>query len=283
MRAMETFPKEEGMMDESLQTFLNSIIEGHDDFDAPTLQNSINFGRTYFELGNKLPQTVINKILRCAFRFPTLVPQLVLYSRYYKSNNWIFNALIKSLSSDFSLVQDSLAKSEPIWSFLIPKFEEDFKSKISNLDKDFYDYPTAFLFESVIFGWDYIKAAHVSFEDLVVEFVNFCNLNPNSNACRSMLNLICSIMPKLVIGKASNVADWISVPNLRLILQQGLYQKGELPGNQVSLAVKMIPIDIDLAKEIIEQCDKDSKEAFNALLTHYNPDQGTFGPNYDEN
>lgn len=280
LRGMETFPAEDGQIDEHLQRFLTSIMEGSEDFDAPTIQNAINFARTFYELGHVLPQTVLNKIFISAVRFPTLVPQLTLFSHYYKSNSWLYSAILKALVSIPNLFMQSLAKSEPVWDFLIEKFNEDFNSKISQLDSNYYDQTVSFLFESVIIGWDFNRTSLVSFENLLTDFVEFCNLYPESTAAKSMLNFVFSIMPELVISKAKNISYWISIQNLRIVYMLGLNTSHKIDGSPLSLAIKLISVNKDEANKIISQCDKESQNVFRQLITHLDNEFDTFNPNF---
>ena len=277
-RAAETFPKEEGDLDDSQEMFFSSILDEEDDIDAATVQNAINFARSFCELGKILKQSVLNKIFFASLKFQQFVPQLILFSNYYKTKSWIYNCVMHALTNHSQLFKDSIILEHPIWDFILKNFEEDFQEKIQMLRSEYSEHPAAFLFESIIFGWDIGRNVSISVEDIVQDIVSFLASKQSSKLTNSLLNYFCSIFPELVISGNPGIADRLSVPCLQTIFSLGLHTKYQLGTNLAILALKFITIDIQLAKSMIENCSEQEKQLFNEMLEHYDERQGRFIP-----
>ena len=277
-RAAETFPKEPGDLDDSQEMFFSSILDEEDDIDAATVQNAINFARSFCELGRTLKQSVLNKIFFASMKFQQFVPQLILFSNYYQTKSWIYNSVMNAVINHTELFKHTVIIEHPIWDFLLKNFEEDFQEKVQMLRTEYSEHPAAFLFEALIFGWDIGRNTSVSVEDIVTDLVSFFSSQQSSKISNSILSYLCSVFPELVISTNPGIADRLSVPCLQTIFSLGLHTKYELGSNPSILALKFITIDIPFAKEIISKCGEQDQQLFNEMLEHYDESQGRFIP-----
>ena len=277
-RGFETFPKEIGNLDESQEMFFSSILDDEDSLDPSTVQNSINFARSFCELGKTLKQTILNKIFFSSLRFQQFVPQLILFSKYYRTRSWIYNAIFHAMKHHFHLFRDSIINNHPIWSFILEKFEEDFQEKTQMLRTEYSEHPHAFLFECIIFGWEFERTDSIEVEDLVKAIAQFLASIPSSTITDTLLSYMCAVFPEIVISTVPGAADRMSVQCLQQIVALGLHTKYELGTNKALLAMKMIPADGELAKSIIDGCEEQDVAIFNEMLQHFDEGQGRFVP-----
>lgn len=249
-RGRDTFPKEEGSCSEDDSRFLLSILDVPTNEDRSTIQNAINFARSWIELGRILPQKVINKIVLYSFYTPAYIPQLALLAPLFPSRNWLFNSIDKILRTKTDLFKKSIKENNPVWGFILREFDEDFYEKSELLDKSYDERAFAFLAESVIFSWPYDQSTNVTISQLVQAFAQFC-IEHQSTASNGLLSVLAPIFPNEISQVADGCLERLSSASLTALYTLGYIKKGKSNGDKFILAMKLLPRMPDVALDYI--------------------------------
>lgn len=267
-RAKETFPKENGTCPEETFQFINLILEVNENSEAPTIQNAINFARSWAELGFILPQEIMNKILHAAFEFPIFIPQLSLIASFFHDVSWLFNALLKLIKKYPDLIKKSIENNNEVWNFIFKYFDKDFYEKSESLDIDYSERQFAFLSEVLVFYWP-SDQTETTISNNVKLISQFC-VSLDGEVPEAILNCLAPLFPKEVLSSLSGNVDKLNSQNLAFFYSLGLNESEDFVGDKLIMALKMIPKDINIAQELASELDEQGSKAFNQMLKHFN-------------
>ena len=276
-RAKETFPKEKGTCSEDTEQFILSITEVKESSDIPTLQNAINFARSWAELGFILPQKVMNKILRAAFKEKIIVPQLSLLASFFSNNNWLFNAIMKLMKTQPKVFIESIEKNNPVWGFILKAFDADFYEKSVMLDTNYYERPISFLSEVLLFRWpqkptdeiSLMSIPQVSISENAKMIIDFC-VNLKGEAANGIINSIAPLFPNETLSSISGHADRLTGNNLAYFVSLGFKKKDGLKGDDLTIALKILPRNPKLADSLARNLDDAQKKTYQEMKNHFN-------------
>ncbi|KAK8863609.1 hypothetical protein M9Y10_011297 [Tritrichomonas musculus] len=267
-RAKETFPKEEGTCPEETFHFINLILEVNENSEAPTIQNAINFARSWAELGFILPQEIMNKILRAAFQFPIFIPQLSLLASFFHDASWLFNALLKLIKKQPDLIKKSIQNNFEVWNFILKYFDKDFFEKSESLDIDYSERQFAFLSEVLIFKWPQDQY-ETTISNNVKSISQFC-ASLDGEVPDAILNCLAPLFPKEVISSLSGKIDKLNSQTLAYFYSLGLNENKDFTGNKLVMALKLIPRNSAIAQQLANELDEEDSKTFQQMLKHYN-------------
>lgn len=267
-RAKETFPKEKGTCPEETSQFINLILEVNENSEAPTIQNAINFARSWTELGFILPQEIMNKILRAAFEFPIFIPQLSLLASFFHDASWLFNALLKLIRKQPDLIKKSIQNNFEVWNFIFKYFDKDFYEKSESLDIDYSERQFAFLSEVLIFKWPQDQM-ETTISNNVKSISQFC-ASLDGEVPDGILNCLAPLFPKEVLSALSGKVDRLNSQNLAFFYSLGLNESEDFAGDKLVIALKMIPKDLEIAQQLASELDEAQSKTFQQMLSHFN-------------
>ncbi|OHT10872.1 hypothetical protein TRFO_19660 [Tritrichomonas foetus] len=284
-RALETFPEEPGTCPEYTSQFILSILEVSENSDKSTLQNAINFARSWAELGFILPQKVMNRVLRAAFEFPIFIPQLSLLSPFFSNKGWLFNALLKLIREQPDLFFRSIEKNNSVWNFIFKQFDQDFFDKSEILDIEYSERPFSFLSEVLIFEWpskNSPSSSEISIANNVRLIAEYCLAHPGEVA-DSILNCIAPLFPNEILPILAGKAEVLNGNNLAYFFslysndndesdhkKEASDMKNCLTGDSLTMALKLLPKNLKLAQSLVEGLGESEKRIFDEMLSHYN-------------
>jgi len=270
-RALDSFKKEPGSGDDEGDDFFSTILDSQLETDYPAVQNAINFAKSYCDIGRKLSQKFLDKLLIAGLNFPQIVPQLYIFQRNY-SNNWIFYSILKVQKKFPEKFKDSIVKSSPIWDFILCEFEADIQNKHVLMGVDYNDRAIAFLFESILFGWKIDQTMYVTIDQLFKSFVEFCIENESSPLIDTLMSYVCTLFPEKAVEIISNHGHRLLPQCLELFESKGLLDS--IGGDPQIMAVKCIPFKFDKAQSLLNNIS--NSESFSEIYNRYQPSIGRF-------
>ncbi|EAY15645.1 hypothetical protein TVAG_209240 [Trichomonas vaginalis G3] len=277
-RALQTFPEVEGNLKENKLAYLSSLLdidEESDNYMAQDIFTTVNY---LSDAGYSVPQSVLNSVFFWCLKFPQYTSDLKKFTKRLKTQAWLYHAIENMLETQFEFFKKSILESPSVWEFIIDEFEQDLKSKQLLLENDFSKYQVSLLIESLIYSWEPENKSLQTIPLLVTSLIEFCTSSPSLKSTNGILSILFQMFPNETYELVCHCADRLNTACIQLIAEKHFYEKSPLEGDKFSIAEKMLPFNIDLAKSLIEGCSELEVTIFNEMKNHFNEFNNRFVP-----
>lgn len=280
-KSLMTFPEIKGNLNEMQQTQFYGVLEEPRQIKPENVGNTLSMFRTLCESKCYPEQKFLNKITAAAFIDSKITSHLYVFSEYYDPSNWIFHAICYSSRAYVKEFQNSLKESYKVWEYFSHIIYNECLQYMDMLYLNPTERSRGFLVDAIVFNFETERESYVSLDRLIESLVPFLLDCKITNSICKLVSAVCLVYTEESFFHLSSrsMCHVLTTDALSKIINMGLAEKSPIRGEYGILAVKLLSIDIELAKSFNSKSKQEDQEIFEEILSRYDVENKRFVPN----